>query len=227
MSRARYGVSVVMIWGKYIWNVVYEMSTIWARLQWLGSYDPEMLEISCALLLCVQNGYMLKGDLITLHWFPSRSANATGWSHFMKTLSTWPVHSDGNPLVTVGFPSQKASDHGLSNVSCVKDKRNETRAKGHRDDFFCPRLIPLARLFPHQLLMRTWWRHQMETISGDLRRHRAQYDVTVMRSLLAKCHQQQRGFTARVKRPTHRPITCWHWFAIVCFDLTLSKKQIL
>ena len=180
------------------------------------------------------------------------------------------MHSDGNPLVTGGFPSQKASDHGLSNVSCVKDKRNETRAKGHRDDFFCPRLIPLARLFPHQLLMRTWWRHQMETIStllalcagdspftgehpsdrpvtrsfgvfidvwtngwansldaGDLRRHRAQYDVTVMRSLLAKCHQQQRGFTARVKRPTHRPMTCWHWFAIVCFDLTLSKKQIL
>ena len=66
----------------------------------------------------------------------------------MNTLSALPAHCEVNPPVTAGFPSQKASDHGLLNVSGQKGKRNQTRAKGHRDDLFCPHLIPLARLFP-------------------------------------------------------------------------------
>ena len=32
----------------------------------------------------------------------------------------------------------------------------------------CPRLIPLAWLFPHEPLVRTWWRRQMQTISALL-----------------------------------------------------------
>ena len=136
-------------------------------------------------------------------------------------------------------------------MSGQKGKRNQTRAKGHRDDLFCPHLIlwpacfhktmgadmmtssngnnfhvtgplcenslvtgefpsqrPVTQSFGVFFDVRLIKRLSKQLDAGDLRRQCPHYDVTLTRSLLAKCYQQQRGLTACVNRQTHRPMTC-------------------
>ena len=54
--------SKILIKGNAHEKVVCEMSTFWARCQWLSYYDPETLVLSCFLLFRVQNGRMFEAE---------------------------------------------------------------------------------------------------------------------------------------------------------------------
>ena len=64
----------------------------------------------------------------------------------METLSTLQAYSEGNPAVTGGFPAQKDSDDGVSDVSCENGKKDQWWQK-EPEWSFSPRLIPFAHFF--------------------------------------------------------------------------------
>ena len=105
------------------------------------------------------------------------------------------VRFEGNPPVTGGFPAQKASDDGSSNISHEKGKMDQTR-QNKRSDSFCLCMIPFDRLF----FAHTDWAKMLSVI---------------------KMIYSMRQKTIHLDMPT----LIWFLVGYVRFILSLSKKD--